>query len=389
MLNEKDTELKNVVHMDLDSFFVSVECLMDSRLKGKPLIVGGESDRGVVASCSYEARAFGVRSAMPVRLAKRLCPHAIVVRGDHAKYSEYSHLVTDIIRDKSPVFEKASIDEFYMDFTGLERFFGSYRFADELRNTIIKETGLPLSFGLSVNKTVSKIATGESKPNGRMQILHGTEKGFLAPLPVKRIPGVGSKTYELLRSMGVSQIGTLQQMPPEMLKSALGENGLHIWKKANGIDNTPVEPYNERKSISTEHTFETDTTDVKKIESLLISMAEELCAKLRSEAKLASTLAIKIRYSDFDTHTKQMRIPYTSADHVVIPAVKNLFAKLYERRMLIRLVGLRLSDLVNGHYQINLFDDSEERIKLYKALDKLNLRYGSGTVFRAPGLDRK
>ncbi len=387
--SESPDDLRQVVHMDLDSFFVSVECLTDGRLKGKPLIVGGSGDRGVVASCSYEARAFGVRSAMPVKLAKQLCPHAIVVRGDHEKYSQYSHLVTDIIREKVPLFEKASIDEFYLDFTGLERYFGCLKYADELRGLIMRETGLPLSFGLSVNKTVSKIATGEAKPNGRLQVIQGTEKPFLGPLSVRKIPGVGDKGYQLLRSMGVEKIATLQQMPPEMIRSALGENGLYIWKKANGQDDSAVEPYQERKSISTEETFEKDTTDVKKLQAILGSMAEELCAKLRKEGKLASTLSIKIRYSDFDTHTKQVRIPYTSADHVIIPAVKELFEKLYDRRMLIRLVGVRLSDLVNGHYQIDLFDDTEERMNLYKALDKLNGRFGEGTVFRAQGLVRR
>jgi DNA polymerase-4 len=387
MTEKKET--RHVVHLDLDSFFVSVECLTDSRLKGKPLIVGGSGDRGVVASCSYEARSFGVRSAMPVKLAKQLCPHAITIRGDHEKYSRYSHLVTDIIREKVPLFEKASIDEFYLDLTGMDRFFGCMRYADELKTLIVKETGLPLSFGLSGNKTVSKIGTGEAKPDGRIHIMHGTEKPFLGPLSVRKIPGVGDKGYRLLSSMGVEKIETLQQMPPETIHAALGENGLHIWKKANGWDESPVLPHQERKSISTEETFEQDTTDVKKLEAVVVNMAEELCAQLRKNGKLASTLTVKIRYSDFNTHTKQTSIPYTSADHVVIPAVKELFSKLYDRRILIRLVGVKLSDLVNGYYQIDLFDDTQERLNLYQAMDKLNGRFGKGTVFRAPGLARK
>ncbi len=380
---------RQVVHLDLDSFFVSVECLTDSRLKGRPLIVGGSGDRGVVASCSYEARAFGVRSAMPIKLAKQLCPHAVTIRGDHEKYSRYSHLVTDIIREKVPLFEKASIDEFYLDLTGMDRFFGCIQYADELKNLIVKETGLPLSFGLSGNKTVSKIGTGEAKPDGRIHIMHGTEKRFLGPLSVRKIPGVGDKGYRLLSSMGVEKIETLQQMPSETVYAALGENGLHIWKKANGWDESPVLPNQERKSISTEETFEQDTTDVKKLEAIVVNMAEELCAQLRKNGKLASTLTVKIRYSDFNTHTRQTSIPYTSADHVVIPAIKELFSKLYDRRMLIRLVGVKLSDLVNGYYQIDLFEDTQERLNLYKAMDKLNGRFGKGTIFRAPGLARK
>ncbi|MFN6091166.1 MAG: DNA polymerase IV, partial [Bacteroidota bacterium] len=276
--------------MDLDSFFVSVSRLENSALHNKPVIVGGTSDRGVVAACSYEARAFGVHSAMPIKLARRLCPDAIIIRGDYDRYSYYSEVVTDIIKEDVPVYEKSSIDEFYIDMTGMDRFFGCYNYTSELRQRIMKETGLPISFGLSENKTVSKVATGEAKPNGQKKIEFGDEKVFLGPLSIKKIPMVGDKTYTLLRSMGVERVYTLQEMPPDLLTKVLGENGFVLWKKANGIDNTPVEPYSERKSISTEETFEQDTADVVFLKSLLVKMTEKLAFQLRSENKLTACI---------------------------------------------------------------------------------------------------
>ena len=377
---------RTIVHMDLDSFFVSVSRLENSALHNKPVIVGGTSDRGVVAACSYEARAFGVHSAMPIKLARRLCPDAIIIRGDYDRYSYYSEVVTDIIKEDVPVYEKSSIDEFYIDMTGMDRFFGCYNYTSELRQRIMKETGLPISFGLSENKTVSKVATGEAKPNGQKKIDFGDEKVFLGPLSIKKIPMVGDKTYTLLRSMGVERVYTLQEMPPDLLTKVLGENGFILWKKANGIDNTPVEPYSERKSISTEETFEQDTADVVFLKSLLVKMTEKLAFQLRSENKLTACITVKIRYSNFDTHTTQSRISYTSSDHTLIAKAKELFDKLYERRMLIRLIGIRFSHLVGGGNQINLFEDSEEIINLYQAMDHLRKKFGNTAVLRAIGL---
>ena len=377
---------RTIVHMDLDSFFVSVSRLENTALHNKPVIVGGTSDRGVVAACSYEARAFGVHSAMPIKLARRLCPDAIIIRGDYDRYSYYSEVVTDIIKEDVPVYEKSSIDEFYIDMTGMDRFFGCYNYTSELRQRIMKETGLPISFGLSENKTVSKVATGEAKPNGQKKIDFGDEKVFLGPLSIKKIPMVGDKTYTLLRSMGVERVYTLQEMPPDLLTKVLGENGFVLWKKANGIDNTPVEPYSERKSISTEETFEQDTADVVFLKSLLVKMTEKLAFQLRSENKLTACITVKIRYSNFDTHTTQSRISYTSSDHTLIAKAKELFDKLYERRMLIRLIGIRFSHLVGGGNQINLFEDSEEIINLYQAMDHLRKKFGNAAVSRAVGL---
>lgn len=371
-----------VVHMDLDTFFVSVERLKDSRLMHKPVLVGGTGDRAVVASCSYEARAFGVHSAMPMRQAKMLCPEAIIVRGDYEHYSKYSNMVTDIIQEKVPLYEKSSIDEFYIDMSGMDKFFGTYGYMQEVRNKVIRETGLPLSFGLSENKTVSKVATGEAKPNNHLKIEYGIEKTFLAPLSVRKIPMVGEVTAQLLRKMGIVKIKTVQEMPLEIMDNILGENGKTIWKKANGIDNSPVTPYTERKSISSEETFETDTIDVKRMKTILAGMTERLAYQLRQENKLTSNVSVKIRYSDFETHTKQLRIPYTSADHTLIKIVKDLFEKLYDRRVLIRLIGVRFSGLVSGGYQINLLEDSEHIIKLYQEMDLLRKRYGEGAIRR-------
>lgn len=375
-----------ISHFDLDTFFVSVERLIDSRLCGRPVLIGGVTDRGVVASCSYEARTFGVHSAMPMRMARELCPEAVVIRGNSANYTKYSQLVTDIIRDRVPLFEKTSIDEFYIDLTGMDKFFGCVKLASELRQTIMKESGLPISFGLSSNKTVSKIATGEAKPNNELHIPDGTEKPFLAPLSVRKIPMVGEKTYQTLRNLGVKRIKTVQEMPEEVMERVLGKHGQVIWKKANGIDHSPVEPYSERKSISTERTFDRDTTDVSKIESIMVAMAENLAFQLRRGEKLTACVTVKVRYSDFDTRTMQARIPYTAADHLIIPKVKELFQRIYNRRLLVRLIGVRFSHLVNGGYQINLFDDSEEMINLYQAMDKMRSRYGDRAVIRASGI---
>lgn len=378
--------MKSIVHMDLDTFFVSVERLKDSRLAGKPVLVGGGSDRGVVASCSYEARSYGIHSAMPMRTARMLCPHAIVVRGDYEHYSYYSGMVTDIIAERVPVFEKSSVDEFYIDMSGMDKFFGTYTYIQEVRNTIIKETGLPISFGLSENKTVSKVATGEAKPNNYLKIDYGSEKKFLSPLSVQKIPMVGEKTSSLLKRMGIVKIHTIQEMPVQVMTEVLGENGTVIWKKANGIDHSNVEPYSERKSISTEETFDEDTIDVKKLRSIFSAMTEKLAFQLRSEQRLTSCVTVKIRYSDFETHTIQKKIAYTSTDHTLIRIVQELFDRIYQRRVLIRLIGVKFSGLVSGGYQINLLEDSEHLIRLYQEMDFLREKHGKNAVQRVSGM---
>lgn len=380
--------MKSIVHMDLDTFFVSCERLGNSKLNGVPLIIGGGSDRGVVASCSYEARTFGVRSAMPMKMALRLCPEARVIKGDMELYSRLSNDVTQVIEESSPLTEKASIDEFYLDITGMDKFFGSYQWTTELAQSVTKETGLPISFALSVNKTVSKIATGEAKP-GKLQVPEEMVRNFLNPLSIRKIPMVGDVTFTLLSRIGIRTIQTLSEMPVEVLQQIIGKNGIDLWKKANGIDNNPVEPYTERKSISTEHTFEQDTIDIPKLKSRLVAMVEKLAFQLRSEEWLTSTVVIKIRYNNFDTETKQCKIPYTSCDHVLIKFVNDLFDKLYHRRMRLRLIGIRFSGLVRGTYQINLFDDTVEMMSLYQAIDKMKKRYGFEAVTRCAGATLK
>jgi len=380
---------RSIVHMDLDTFFVSCERLIDSRLEGKPVLIGGTSDRGVVASCSYEARKYGVHAAMPMRMAKLLCPEAIVLRGNSGIYTKYSKLVTDVINDSVPLYEKSSIDEFYIDLTGMDKFFGCHQLASELRAKIIRETGLPISFGLSANKTVSKIATGEAKPNNELKINKGTEKPFLAPLSVRKIPMVGEKTYNSLCDLGIRRIQTVQEMPIEMMARVFGKHGTSIWKKANGIDNTPVIKYHERKSISTERTFEKDTTDIVKLKSIIVAMAENLIFQLRRGDKLTACITFKIRYSDFQTYTKQKRIPYSSSDHDILPVVMELYESLYQRRLLVRLIGVKFSHLVSGGHQINLFEDNDKILNLYQAMDKMRERYGDRAVIRASGMGAK
>lgn len=378
---------RSIIHMDLDAFFVAVERAKNPRLNKVPLIIGGASRRGVVAACSYETRKFGVHSAMPMYLALQLCPDAKVISGDMEAYSQYSHLVTEVIADRAPLFEKASIDEFYIDASGMDRFFGTFKWSVELRKKIIKESGLPISMALSVNKLVSKVATAEFKPNAEKQISAGAEKDFLAPLSIEKIPMVGKQTSTFLYDMGVRTVATLREMPLKFLTSAFGKNGISLWNKAHGIDDTPVVSYTEQKSISTESTFETDTIDVKRLKSILIAMVEKVAFQLREQKKLTSCITVKIRYSNFDTETKQIHVPYTSSDHIILRVTQELFDKLYNRRMLIRLVGVRLSNLVQGNHQISLFNDTEEDINLYEAMDFIKHKHGVEKLVRATTLD--
>lgn len=381
-------EGRTIVHMDLDTFYVSVERLMNPLLVGKPVIIGGISDRGVVASCSYEARRFGVHSAMPMRMARQLCSQAVYIRGDMELYSRYSRLVTEVIADRAPLYEKTSIDEHYLDLTGMDRFFGCYKWTHELRERIIRETGLPISFGLSANKTVSKIATGQAKPNGELQVLQTEVNHFLDPLSIRKIPMVGEAGYRLLRSMGVATIGMLRQVPPLMMEQVMGKNGLVIWRKANGIDPTPVQPYTEQKSVSSEHTFEQDTTDVVLMRQMLSAMVEKLAFEMRTKEKLTGCVTVKIRYANFDTHSQQKHIPYTAFDHLLLDTVFALFEKLYQRRMLIRLIGVCFSELVGGSQQLNMFEDTPEMASLYQAMDRIRRRFGRDAIGRAGGLEK-
>jgi DNA polymerase-4 len=368
---------------------VSVEVKKDSSLVGKPVIIGGSSDRGVVASCSYEARKFGVHSAMSSRMAKMLCPHAIFIRGNMDEYSKASHEITDILKDRVPLIEKASIDEHYIDMTGMDRFYSTEKYAHELRALVMKETGLPISFGLSVNKTVSKMATNECKPNGELNIIRPEVQNFLNPLSIRKIPGLGEKTFVKLSDMGIKKIYTLAQIHPEQMNFLLGKSGLSLLQKARGIDNSPVIPYSEQKSIGTQCTFNADSIDIEMINNLLVAQVMDVAFQLREKKKLTACITVTIRYANFETETRQMAIGYTSLDTVLIAAAKDLFKKMYNRRMLLRLVGVRLSNLVSGFEQIDLYSESQEQYSLVQALDKIRRRFGQDAVTRAAVMDIK
>ena len=379
-------EERTIVHFDLDSFFVEVERLQNILLKGVPVIIGGHSDRAVVASCSYESRKFGVHSAMPMKRALSLCPQAVVVNGHMELYSKYSHLVSEIISKASPLYEKASIDEHYIDITGMERFYGAYKWAHELRLRIIQETGLPISFGLSINKTVAKIATGVAKPNGEKQVPQSMVRSFLNPLPVNKIPMIGTKTTEVLHNHKIFTIEELSNLSRIEVENMLGNYGVIIWNKANGIDHSPVVPNRERKSISGEETFDVDIEDLKLVDSLMVYMTEKLAYQLRREEMLTTCITVKIRYSNFTTQTIQKQIPSSSFDEVLLSTARDLFKKLYQKGLKIRLIGIRLSNLVQGSSQIDLFNDTSEKINLYQALDNIKKKYGKNVIQRAGGM---
>jgi DNA polymerase-4 len=374
-----------IAHFDLDAFFVSVECINDPSLKGLPLLVGGHSDRGVVAACSYEARKFGIHSAMPMKTAMRLCPHATVVGNARGEYSKYSRWVTEIIAAKAPLFEKASIDEFYLDLTGMDRFYDVYQWTIDLRDEIIAATTLPISFALASNKMISKIATQEAKPNGYIQVLSGMEREFLAPLKVNKIPGVGEHTHQSLLEMGVATIRDLSEQPLEVLERRLGKYGADLWSKSRGIHEGEVVAYHEAKSISTENTFEENKTDVDFLMAELVRMTERVGYELRQDNKTAGCVAVKIRYGDFETTSRQVTIPYTFYDDELIAKAKELFHKLWRRGQPIRLLGVRLSELTSEAIQTNLFEDTRKKTELYKAIDEVKNKWGTGAVVKAGG----
>jgi DNA polymerase IV len=377
-----------IAHFDLDSFFVSVEVLNDPSLKGKPVVVGGSRERGVVAACSYETRKFGVHSAMPMATAMKLCPDAILVKGTRGEYSRYSRWVTDIIAAKAPKFEKASIDEFYIDLTGMDRFFDPFQWTKDLRQEITAATKLPISFALASNKFVAKVATDQAKPNGYIFIQPGKEKDFLAPLAVNKIPGVGDSTFQVLKAMGIATIGDILRFSVEELEGQLGKWGNDLWHKAQGIHYGEVHEYHEAKSISTENTFEQNSADESFLLSELVRMTEKIAYELRQDEKLTGCIAVKIRYPDFETTSKQTSIDYTFRDDELIPVAKDLFHKLYRKGKPVRLLGVRLSELTNHAMQANLFDDAEKKSSLYKAIDSVKNKYGRNSLLKARTIRR-
>jgi DNA polymerase IV len=382
----KSATTRTIAHFDLDSFFVSVERIKNPSLIGKPVIVGGMSERGVVAACSYEARAFGVSSAMPGKMAKRLCPDAIWIRGDFESYLKYSDMVTNLMESNLPLLEKASIDEFYADLTGMDKYFGSYKYASELRQRVKKDTGLTISLGMSSGKTISKVATNECKPNNQKLIPLGEERSFLSPLAISKMPMIGKVTGQQLRNMGITSIGMLAEMPKKMVQAVLGQNGVSLWDRANGIDNSPVVPYHDQKSMSKEMTFDKDTTDVSLLRSILVKMTEELCYDLRRKNRCVGQLSVKIRYSNFDTHLRQLTVSYTANDDQLQEKALEIFEKLYDRRLLIRLIGVKFGKLVPGYSQITLFDKSAHMADLYQAMDRIRHKHGIKAVGKVFGM---
>ena len=384
-ISKMSTSSNMIAHFDLDSFFVSVELIKDPSLKGKAVIVGGQNERGIVSTCSYEARKFGVHSAMPMKTAMRLCPQAIVISGTYSEYSRYSKWVTQIIASKAPLFEKASIDEFYIDLQGMDKFFDPLKWTIELREQIINETGLPISFGIAKNKMVAKMATNEAKPNGFLQVPEGKEKEFMACLEVDKIPGVGEQTNQVLNYHGIKLIKDIHNTTPENLEKLLGKWGYELWYKAQGKHTSVITEYRDTKSISKENTFEENVTDIDYLMSEIVVMTEKISFELRKEEKVAGCVTIKIRYPDFETNSRQVIIPYTSADDEIIPIAKDLFHKLYKKGKSVRLLGVRLSDLSNDAVQTNLFNNTERKNVLYKAIDDVKNRFGRTSVYRASG----
>jgi DNA polymerase IV len=379
-------ERRHIAHFDLDAFFVSVELLKAPELKGKPLIVGGDGQRGIVAACSYEARKFGIQSAMPSLTAKKLCPQAVFIKGSYHEYSKYSRIVTEIIAGSVPLFEKASIDEFYCDLTGMDRFFGISQYTRELREKITRETGLPISYGLSTNKMVSKMATNEAKPNGYLEVAAGKETAFLWPLTIDKIPGVGNQTQQQMYTVGIHTIEQLAKTPVEQLEHLFGKWGYKLWEKAHGISGAEIDTYSEQKSISHENTFNEDSTDINFLHAELVRLTEKAAYDLRQEERLTGCITVKLRYEDFETVTRQEVMDYTALDNVLIARVKELFNKLYKKGQKVRLLGVRFSHLIPMTIQMNLFDKEQEKLELFKAVDNIKNQFGSGAITKATNI---
>ncbi|MFN8310554.1 MAG: DNA polymerase IV [Chitinophagales bacterium] len=376
-----------ILHLDLDSFFVSVERIKDPSLIGKPVIVGAVGHRGVVSSCSYEARQMGVHSAMPSAQAHRLCPNGIYLRGDSAEYSRYSRMVTQVIENEAPTFEKASIDEFYIDLSGMEKYFGAWNFSVQLRQKIINATGLPISFGLSINKMLAKMATNAGKPNGQFQIQPGSEQDFLDPLPVGKIPFVGEKLEEKLIQMNVRTVRQLREIPLQSLMNVFGKTGLMLYQRARGEHHGEVENYHEEKSVSVERTFDEDATDEKFLLSALFVLTEKLSFDLRKLKRLTACVTVKIRYNDFTTTSRQCTISDTFSTTILINEATRLFHELYENGRPVRLIGVRFSRLVHTGSQLRIFEDQEGETKMYSAIDAVKQKYGTGKIVLARGMD--
>jgi DNA polymerase-4 len=370
-----------IMHIDLDAFFVSVEQASNPELRGKPVVVGGKpGSRGVVATASYEARAFGLHSAMPLVTAVRLCPQAIFIEGNYHHYAEVSKKFMAILADFSPFLEPMGLDEAYMDVTGFESLYGSiHQMAMKIKQRVKDELGIIASIGIASCKVVAKVASDESKPDGLIEVPQGGEAAFLAPLAIRKLPGVGKKTEQVLIGLGIRTIGQLARMPPTALKSRFGVFGDMLYRHANGLDNSPVTPPGEAKSISRETTFEEDTHDNVFLSATMRYLSEKVGADLRSYGKQAKCVSIKVRYSDFTTITRQRTLPQlTDIDQAIFETGNDLLQKAMEtERQAIRLIGIGVSNLSEPGRQLMLIDDAEQRLgKLNRAVDRIRDKYG-------------
>lgn len=376
--------ITNIAHIDLDCFFVSVERISNPSLTGKPVVVGGNAEgRGVVASASYEARKFGVRSAMSTAQALRLCPQLIVVHGHHSEYSSYSNRLYKRMLDIAPIVERASIDEMYLDFTGCESLFKNDLpgYMIELQQIVLKEFNLPCTIALASNKLVAKIAANQVKPNGVTFIPHGTEENYLAPLPIGVIPGVGKKTEELLKRNGFQIVEHLQKVNPKILQNLLGMNGDWIYKASHGIGSTRLVVEHTAKSISKEETFSKDISETAELEKILHELVQSVCSSLRNKSWKASVITVKYRTSDFKTYSKQRKVESTNFDPDIFDIAKSLLCQLHDGNRKVRLIGVGLSDFVSdSELMPDLFSNTEKQDKAMKALDSLRKKFGDHTI---------
>ncbi|HET7151174.1 MAG TPA: DNA polymerase IV [Candidatus Acidoferrum sp.] len=388
----------SILHVDMDAFFVSVELLEQPELRGKPVVVGGQKDqRGVVSAASYEARKYGIHSAMPLRTAGRLCPHAIFLDGHHEKYGVWSDRVATIISKFSPVVEMVSIDEAYLDLAGTERLHGPpLAAADKLLRAITQATSLPCSGGLATTRLTAKVASDQAKPRGLVWVAPGCEARFLAPLSVRKIPGIGGVTEKALRALGIETVEQLAAVPQEKLEKIFGQWGTALYRKARGGDSYEFVIDAEPKSISHNHTFGEDTDDLNQMAALLSHLSQKACKRLREAGLAARTLTLTIRYAGFATYTraKSLKEP-TQLDADIYAVFQELFRKHRDPKRKVRLLGVSLSHFTHGNAQLDLLEkERRERLaKLTKAADGLRDRFGFGKVqfggsLSADGLDQ-
>jgi len=375
----------SILHLDMDAFFVSVELLERPELRGKPVIVGGGPDqRGVVTSASYEARKFGVHSAMPLRTAGKLCPHGIFLDGHHEKYSQWSDRVAAILGKFSPIVEMVSIDEAYLDLAGTERLYGPpLAAADKLLRTVMRETSLPCSGGLASTRLVAKVSSDQAKPRGLVWVAPGMEARFLAPLPIRKIPGIGEVTERALRALGIETVEQLANHSQESLEKVFGQWGIALYRKARGGDAYEFLIDAEPKSISHNHTFGEDILDVPEMESMLSHLSQKACKRMREAGLLARTVTLTIRYAGFHTYTRSKTVSEpVNLDADIYGMFLELFRANRDPKRKVRLLGTALSQFTHGVGQLDLLDAHrrEKLDKLTKAADGLRDKFGFGSV---------